>query len=103
MGVPKAEPLVALARWYRDEARKQFAPAMVFAKQAAEISKPATALFTSDWTYQFEAAAEVAICAYWLGLKREALERFQALLPKVPPERKEWAKSQIEICQRDLA
>lgn len=103
LGVPKAEPFVALARWYRDDARTQFPVAMLFAQQAAAIPQPASALFTQPWIYQFEASAEVAICAYWLGMKHDALTRFDALLPKVPPERRAWCESQIAICRRDLA
>lgn len=98
-----AEPLVALARWYRDDARKQFALADLFARKAAEIPLPTDGVFTQPMVYQYEAAAEVAIAAYWLGRKQEALERFTALLPKVPADQRKWCEGQIAICQRDLA
>jgi hypothetical protein len=52
--------------------------------------------------YQFEAAAEVAIAAYWLGQPQEALERFEALLPTVPSDRRKWAEDMIAICLRDV-
>lgn len=103
IGVPKAEPLVALARWYRDEARRQFTIAMIFAQQAAVIPKPAHGLFVEPWIYQFEAAAEVAICAYWLGDKLDALTRFEALIPRVPKERRQWLDTQIALCVRETA
>jgi hypothetical protein len=102
LGIPKAEALTALARWYRDETRRQFGLAYLFATQAASIPQPAVALFTQPLVYQFEAAAEVAICAYWLGRKQEALERFEAVLPNVPMPQQAWCKSQIAICLRDL-
>ena len=59
--------------------------------------------FTLPAVYQYEAAAEVAIAAYWLGRKQEALERFEALLPRVPPDQRRWAEEQIAICVRELA
>jgi tetratricopeptide (TPR) repeat protein len=102
LGTPRAEPLVALARWYRDETRRQFSTAYMLASQAAAIPQPTDGLFVQPWVYQFEAAGEVAIAAYWLGRKQEALERFEALLPKVPAERRGWAESQIAICLREL-
>ena len=92
-----------VASWYRDETRRHFGMALMFAQQAAAIPQPTQALFTQPWVYQFEAAAEVAICAYWLGHKQEALERFEALLPHVPAERRQWAESQIALCARELA
>lgn len=100
IGVPKAEPLVALARWYRDDARKQFGTAMLFAKAAAEIPQPTAAIFCEPLIYQFEAAAEVAICAYWLGDKGAALRHFEALAPRVPPDRRAWITEQLAICRR---
>ena len=103
IGVPKAEPLVALSRWYRDDRRRQFSTAYAFAQRAAAIPFPDAALFSEPGIYQFEAAAEVAICAYWLGNKQEALTRFEALLRKVPIDRRQWATDQIAICRRDLA
>ncbi len=103
IGVPKAEPFVALARWYRDDARRQFVLADLFARKAAEIPQPVSALFTTPTTYQFEALAEVAICAYWLGNKHDALARFEALLPKVPADRRAWCEQQIAICRMDLS
>lgn len=102
IGLPKAEPLVALARWYRDDTRRQFSTAYALATRAAAIPQPTASIFLEPAVYQYAAAAEVAICAYWLGQIPEALARFQALLPNVPPEQRGWAESQIAICQRDL-
>ncbi len=99
----RAEPLVALARWYRDDARRQFSSAYAFARRAAEIPMPVDGLFLIPSVYQYEAEGEVAIAAYWLGRKQEALERFEALAPRVPAERKHWIAEQIAICRRDLA
>lgn len=102
LGTPSAEPLVALARWYRDDSRRQFSIAYALATRASQIPQPETGLFVQPWIYRFEAAAEVAICAYWLGNKREALDRFDRLLPTLPEERRAWGESQIAICRRDL-
>jgi tetratricopeptide (TPR) repeat protein len=99
----RAEPLVALARWYRDDARRQFSTAYAFALRAAELPAPVSGIFMQPAIYEYEAAAEVAICAYWLGKKQEALDRFTALAPHVPAQRKAWADEMIAMCRRELA
>ncbi len=104
IGVPKAEPLVYLARWHRDETRRQFSTAYTFARRAAEIPQPVMGgLFIETSIYQFEAAAEAAICAYWIGRKQEAFERFEELLPRLPAERRKWGTDMMAVCSREIA
>jgi predicted O-methyltransferase YrrM/tetratricopeptide (TPR) repeat protein len=100
----RAEALVSLAQWHRDDARKNFSTAYTFARRAAEIPHPpGDALFINEWTYQFEALSEWAICAYWVGKKDEALTLFQEVLKRVPPDRRKWAETMIMTCRRELS
>lgn len=100
----RAEALVSLAQWYRDDARRQFSVAYAFARRAAELPHPpGDALFVNANTYEFEALGEWAICAYWVGKKDEALTLFQEVLKRVPPDRRKWAENMIMTCRRELS
>lgn len=98
----RAEPLLLLARWYRDDARRQFSTAYAFAKRAAELPKPASAIFLVPSVYDYETVAELAICAYWAGQKAEAKGHFERLLDRVPSDQQRWATHMIQLCERDL-
>lgn len=101
LGPQKADALMHLARWHRDERRKNFELAYLFAKQAATIPKPEGALFLRPAIYQWEALAELGICAYWANRKPEALGVFRQLVTRVPPDKKAWAESQVALCKRE--
>lgn len=61
----RAEPLVELARFYRE--RKQWPLAHLFAKTAVAISRPSDILFVDSSTYEWRALDEFAIASYWVG------------------------------------
>jgi FkbM family methyltransferase len=103
MAPHRAEALMALAQWHRHESRKNFALAYMFAKQAAEIPRPAAVgLFLQPSVYAYETTSELAICAYWAGHKKEALELFQQVAEKVPADKKPWAMEMVALCQREV-
>src|SRR3984957_18508138 len=99
----RAEPLVVLAQWHRDEKRKHFSTAYAFARRAAAIPMPNDGLFMQAAIYEFEAIAELAICAYWVGNKAESLEIFRKIAATCAPHRKEWADNMVAMCAREVA
>ena len=98
----RAEAIVELAQWHRDEKVKNYAIAYAFAKEAEGLAPPNDALFVNMNLYYFDALAEAAICAYWAGKKEEALTRFEKLVEKMPPDRKKWAYDMVDMCRREL-
>ena len=60
----RAEPLVRLARFHR--LRKEFHLALLYARRAASISKPADLLFLDEATYSWSALDELAVAAYYV-------------------------------------
>lgn len=72
----RAEPLCELARHHR--LRSEFALAHLFAQQAANIERPADALFVDESVYAWRALDELVVSAYYVGAisqGRQALER----------------------------
>lgn len=61
----RAEPLCALARFYRG--RHMWAPAFLFAQQAKKLPRPADRLFVDDSVYDWRARDEFAIAAFYVG------------------------------------
>ncbi|MFZ1102860.1 MAG: glycosyltransferase [Hyphomicrobiaceae bacterium] len=61
----RAEPLVELARYYRE--RKQYALAHLFAQRAINIPMPDDNLFLDVATYRWRAIDEFAVASYWIG------------------------------------
>lgn len=74
----RAEPLVALARYFRTQ--KQHASCFIFAQAALGIPKPDDILFLDSATYEWRALDEYAIAAYWVGRYSESLKAFDDLL-----------------------
>lgn len=74
----RAEPLVALARYFR--LQEQYASALVFAKTALDIPKPQDILFLDSASYTWRARDEYAIATYWLGQYEESLLATERLL-----------------------
>jgi tetratricopeptide (TPR) repeat protein len=99
----RAEPLVVLAQWHRDEKRKHFSTAYAFAQRAAAIPMPNDGLFMQTSIYEFEAVAELAICAYWVGKKAESLEIFRKIAATCAPQHKKWAENMVAMCAREVA
>jgi tetratricopeptide (TPR) repeat protein len=75
----RAEPLVALAHHYRVQCEWQLA--YLFAERAVEIKRPADILFLSDSVYEWKAADELSIAAFYVGRYEESL-RFATRLLK---------------------
>ncbi len=75
----RAEPLVKLARIYRD--RRRYVLAHLFAKRAMEIPRPAADhLFIEGACYDWLIRDEYAVATYWTGEYRESARICQELL-----------------------
>ena len=75
----RAEPLYQLARFHRE--RREFALALLFARQAAAIPRPADLLFVDDEVYRWRCLDELSVAASWTGAMAEgrvAIERLAA-------------------------
>ena len=65
----RAEPLLELARWHRQ--RKEWALALLYARVAAAMEKPADRLFLDDACYSWRPWDEIAIAAWYVGARNE--------------------------------
>ena len=65
----RAEPLTRLARYHR--LRKEFALAVLYARQAAAMARPADLLFVDDATYSWSSLDELAVSASYTSSKDE--------------------------------
>ncbi len=74
----RAEPLVWLARYHRS--RGELALALLYARRAAAIPRPADLLFVEDAAYTWQALDEVAVAAYYVGARDEGRAALQRLL-----------------------
>ncbi len=74
----RAEPLYALARYYRGI--KAWNLAYLFASNASAIERPTDRLFVTDSVYQWRANDERSISAYYVGRYRESLDLAESLL-----------------------
>jgi glycosyltransferase involved in cell wall biosynthesis len=78
----RSEPLVAIAKHFRLE--DKFHLGYMFAKQAKDIPQPDDRLFIDVACYQWLALDEYAVCCYWLGKHREAVDANITLLQSAP-------------------
>jgi tetratricopeptide (TPR) repeat protein len=78
----RSEPLVAIAKHFRLE--DKFHLGYMFAKQAKDIPMPDDRLFIDVACYQWLALDEYAVCCYWLGKHREAIDANITLLQSAP-------------------
>jgi len=74
----RAEPLVQLARWYRE--RSQWALALLYARSAAKIAQPADILFLDEASYTWRPWDEIAIAAWYVGAHDEGRRAAEQLL-----------------------
>jgi glycosyltransferase involved in cell wall biosynthesis len=74
----RAEPLVELARFYRE--REQYAIAHLFAARALETSRPDDILFVDSGTYEWRALDEFAVASYWIGRYQASAQACEQLL-----------------------
>ncbi|MGQ0846299.1 MAG: glycosyltransferase [Sporichthyaceae bacterium] len=94
----RAEPLVALARWYRENGRR-FALAHLVADRARHLPRPSDLLFLDESTYAWRARDEYAIAAYWIGEYAASAEVSSALLadPALPQEQRERVQGNLRF------
>ncbi|GJF10178.1 hypothetical protein NGTWS0302_31650 [Mycolicibacterium cyprinidarum] len=75
----RAEPLYAIARWYRTQQRYQLG--YLFAERAAQIPLPQQdILFLGDEVYAWRALDEQAVCASWIGKHEESFTLCRRIL-----------------------
>lgn len=82
----RAEPLCALARYYRE--RNRFSVALLFAREAAKLPLPSDILFLDVSVYHWRSRDELAIAAYWCGELELCASLCRELLsdPNLPAE-----------------
>ena len=77
----RAEPLYAIAHWYRSHQRYQLG--YLFAERAAQIPVPENdALFLGAEVYAWRALDEQAVCASWIGKGEETFAICRGLLSR---------------------
>jgi predicted O-methyltransferase YrrM/tetratricopeptide (TPR) repeat protein len=97
----RAEPLVALAAWHRDEKRRNYALAYTFAKQAASIPRSSSEmLFVDSSIYEWKALGELGLAAHYTGRKDEAVAVFAKLVATVPEAQRQWALDQLAFAHK---
>jgi glycosyltransferase involved in cell wall biosynthesis len=74
----RAEPLVELARLYRE--RKQFGLAHLFAARAVATPRPDDILFVDIGAYEWRALDEFAVASYWIGRYQDCAQACEQLL-----------------------
>lgn len=96
----RVEALYQLARYHR--VRERWALAYLFARGAAEIPRPAGALFVDQAVHEWRALDELAISAFYVGKKEEAMalnSRLLALPPEQLPDRERARiEKNLELC-----
>jgi glycosyltransferase involved in cell wall biosynthesis len=95
----RAEPLHAIANWYRTE--KRYELGYLFAARAAQIPMPdADVLFVNADVYRWRALDEQAVCASWTGNNDEALKLFESILTRgdLPDEHRSRITSNRDFC-----
>ncbi|OBK29864.1 glycosyl transferase [Mycobacterium asiaticum] len=95
----RAEPLYAIARWYREQQRYQ--PGYMFAKRAAEIPYPdEDIVFVGADVYNWRALDEQAVCASWINEKAEAFALWRRVLarPDIPDDDRKRMAANLDVC-----
>lgn len=99
----RAEPLVALSRWYRENGRR-FALAHLMADRARRIPRPADLVFLDESVYAWRARDEYAIASYWVGEHLESAETAASLLadPGLPADQRERVATNLKFALANL-
>lgn len=87
----RAEPLVELARYFRE--RKQYALAVLYATAAADIPYPDDILFIDSTVYRYRALDELVISGYYAGgyaynVAKRAVTTLMERMQNIPQEHK---------------
>ena len=85
----RAEPLVRLARWHRS--RQEWPLALLFARAAAAIPRPADLLFVEEAVYAWQADDELSIAAWYAGVRDEGRRAVERLIAggRFPPSERD--------------
>lgn len=99
----RAEPLVNLARYYRENGRR-YALAHLVAQQAIAIPRPADILFVDEGTYTWRALDEYAVACYWTGRYQESRRVCQQLLASgaLPEQQRQRVTQNLNFCLQKL-
>lgn len=99
----RAEPLVALARYYRE--RGEHYNAHLFSSVAVKLPRPADILFLDDTVYDWHALDEYCISSYWVGDPRDGLSAADRLLTegKLPQTEQARVQANRAFCVQKLA
>jgi tetratricopeptide (TPR) repeat protein len=97
----RAEPLVALARWHRF--RGDYALAYLYAQHAACIPRPPDRLCVEASVYEWQAADELAIAAYWVGNYELCAAECFRLLDVAPPDQRARIRENQRLAEEKLA
>lgn len=98
----RAEPLVELARRYRQAG--QHAVAYLFAERATQIRRPADILFLDESSYDWRALDELSIASYYVGkfAQAEALGRRLLSEAKFPEKERPRITENLNFSLRKL-
>lgn len=99
----RAEPLWQLARHCRRN--EHYAEGYVFAKVGKDIPEPsADILFINRDVYAWQLLDEFAVCAFWIGQYREAIEACERLLDEaaLPGDEQPRIQANLEHARREL-
>ncbi len=97
----RPDPLIALAVYMRDDKRKKYEQAYIYAKQAASLKMPANeSLFMTPDLYKWVAKSELALASHYTGRHDEAIKTFQEVLANVPESERGWAHTTMQQLQQ---
>jgi len=99
----RAEPLCSLARYLRMQER--YALAKMFASQAAAMTRPDDVLFVDDSVYEWRAADEFAVAAYWSGDYEASAKAGRELLAseRVPVDERKRVQANLDFAETKLS
>lgn len=99
----RAEPLMHLARYYRENGGR-YALAYLFAKAAVALHRPPDVLFVDEGTYRWRAQDEYAIACYWTGRYEESRRVCQDLLASglLPEEQRQRVTGNLNFSLQKL-
>lgn len=99
----RAEPLVELARYYRDNGRR-FALAHMVADVARHIERPADTDYIDSDVYAWRARDEYATAAYWTGRYAQSAEVNSSLVidPALPATQRERVRTYLRLAMEHL-
>ena len=94
----RIEPLYRLASYYRQ--KDNFLMGYLFSQFALQADDPNDVLFVESWIYDYGAAFENSICAYWVGRYEESFQLCNRLLghKDLPQNIRECVQEKPGVC-----